>query len=232
MKRILKNMIVIIFIVILIALSFFTMRNAKKTLVKTILNDENAQMMGKKFDIPNGDIGNGKQAETPPDMPSEDSGNGKKAETPSDMPSEDSGNGKKTETSPNMSSENSRNAKYGEILSEMPDNMMQQNNEQEEVKLTTVYYVMFVGEAGLISILIVYLIMSCFNKKSIKETLRNKKIIIFVILVALLTAGVTFVEVTVADRIFLSSDSESNVQNQKEQKTDQGMLEGSPSAIS
>ena len=59
------------------------------------------------------------------------------------------------------------------VPSERPDNTIKPN-EMNKSSLTSTYYIVFIVECLVISGLIIYLIMSNFNSKTIKETFINK----------------------------------------------------------
>ena len=110
--------------------------------------------------------------EEPPEKPegdneevSEKPDSSNQGETPPDMPSDNQG----SETKP-----------------EMP-------NGENKNNISTIYYVLFGVESLIITILVIYLVMSSFNKKTLKETFINKdKIIIYVLGSIILTIGLTY----------------------------------------
>ena len=67
------------------------------------------------------------------------------------------------------------------VPSERPDNTIKPN-EMNKSSLTSTYYIVFIVECLVISGLIIYLIMSNFNSKTIKETFINKDKIVIGIL--------------------------------------------------
>ncbi len=115
----------------------------------------------------------------PPEMP-----NGNNQEEPPEKPDEDNNMG----TPP-----------------EMPNNnggMEQMGGQQEnDTNNNYVYLILFGIESLTLSVIVLYLIMSGFNKKSLKETFVNSdKIIIYVLGVIILTSGFTFMENLVANK--------------------------------
>lgn len=88
-------------------------------------------------------------------------------------------------------------------------NMQKTRGEIQNAKISTIYYVAFAGETLSISILITYLIMSNFNKKTIKETLnKGGKIATYVIIVIALTVGLTITQIYVTKNVLVSSSKE------------------------
>lgn len=86
------------------------------------------------------------------------------------------------ETQPDMPNDN----QGSEIKPEMP-------NGENKNNISTIYYVLFSVENLIITILVIYLVMSSFNKKTLKETFINKdKIIIYVLGSIILTIGLTY----------------------------------------
>ena len=66
-------------------------------------------------------------------------------------------------------------------------------NGENKNNISTIYYVLFSTENLIITILVIYLVMSSFNKKTLKETFINKdKIIIYVLGSIILTIGLTY----------------------------------------
>lgn len=71
--------------------------------------------------------------------------------------------------------------------------------------------VLLVGDALLISLMIVYMIMSKFNKKTFKKTMKNKdKIIIYVLTVVLLTSVISVGEIYMSHHYFINEPMSDN----------------------
>ena len=118
-------------------------------------------------------------------------------------------------TPPEMPNGNN-NQNNGQAPKDMP-NMNEQNSISN---IKPVHYIMFGMEAFIISTLIIYLIMSKFNKLTIKETLNEtNKIIIFVLLIIIITTILTFVQTYITSKVF-TSESTTNRPN------DQQMMPG------
>ncbi len=88
-----------------------------------------------------------------------------------------------------------------------------------------IYLILFGIESLTLSLIVLYLIMSGFNKKTLKETLANSdKILIYILGVIILTSGLTFTENLVVNKL---KDS-TNVNN----NSNQGMGAGQNTNIS
>lgn len=73
------------------------------------------------------------------------------------------------------------------------DNTNVNNRSNKEYQIKTIYYVIFSVECLVFSVLLSYLIMSYFNKKTFKETFKNSdKKIISALLIIILTGGFTY----------------------------------------
>lgn len=83
--------------------------------------------------------------------------------------------------------------------------------------LTTVYYIVFGIECLVIAYLIMYLIMSNLNKKTLKETYENKdKVLITLLGTIILGALLTYLSAVITTKYFLNSEVQSgnnNIQN-------------------
>lgn len=195
MKRKIKNIIVIIFIIIIGICSFFTMNAAKNSISSANTN------MSKHED-------NG----MPPTKPNED--NQSKSETnqnynkQEEMSSNtDENNNQKPPTMPNEN--NSSNEQKGKPEQETPD----MNSENSKIEPS--YYVLFGIEGFIISILLVYLIISVFSKTTIKETLNAPgKIILYIVLVIMLTIGMTYLQGYLTNNIFTNNNQNKSIDMQ------------------
>lgn len=133
----------------------------------------------------------------PPEMP-----NGNNAGEPQEKPNgemneEDNGN-------PNM--EEPPEKPDGDMMNppEMPDNNGMEPMEWQEDNTDNnyVYLILFGVESLTLSLVLLYLIMSNFNKKSFKETYANAdKIVIYILGVIILTSGLTLTENLVANNL-------------------------------
>lgn len=91
---------------------------------------------------------------------------------------------------------------------EMPNNMV-------EKSIGIKYYVLFGFEAVVLSILIIYLILSKFNSKTFKEVFINTdKSIIFILLTCLISVTLVFGFIVISKNYFMSNNKEPNINNQ------------------
>ncbi len=186
MKRWTKNLVVILLMCLIIIGTIFTVKLSRENLdikenniTKNIQNNmghfanENKNNRQEK---PSGDMNNqsnnqmGNDNQVPPNM-----NNGTRPEKP-----DDSMNGTNRPEIPNDDMNNN-------------DNTSVNNRSNKEYQIKTIYYVIFSVECLVFSILLSYLIMSHFNKKTFKETFKNSdKKIISVLLIIILTGGFTY----------------------------------------
>ena len=182
MSRIIKNVVMISIILGVCVLSFFTMKGAVKS------NIPNNSTFEKEFGGTMPQFNNGEfSAENLPQMPS---GNLGKGEMPNigELP-ENFENGK-------MPEDFQESFKNGNL----PKGDFKQN-------IGIIYYVLFAVEGLIISLLLIYLIMSRFNSKTFKETLGTGiQKIIFVILVLIITVGLTILQSILAKNLFSSNN--------------------------
>lgn len=109
------------------------------------------------------------------------------------------GNNESDNTPPEKPSEDNKPNNEGTTPPDMPN--MQNDNSNSNISAG--YYIAFSIEGLILSTLIIYLIMSNYNKKTIKETFENKdKIIISVLSVVLLTILLTGVSSIVTTKLF------------------------------
>lgn len=186
MKRKIKNIIMIVFICIMCTSMFFTMNYAKNH-IATSMNSGAPQMQGE----------NG----APPDMPNENSQNTSDETTNANNNSNSTDTNKPTNNNmgepPEKPDGEDNNAPSGG----MP-------NDNNNSSLSYGYYIAFGTEAFISSILLVYLVMSSFNKKTFKETFKSsKKIIASILIIIILTSGLTYTDSIIATKFFLSSDT-------------------------
>ena len=100
---------------------------------------------------------------------------------------------------------NANNNQLSEMPS-MPNNM--------NTSLDTKYVILFGIECFVFGILIMYLIMSNFNKYGIKETFKNKdKILIYIMSTIIITGGLTYLDSYITKNIFLSNNNNMNMNN-------------------
>lgn len=130
-------------------------------------------------------------ATTPPEMPSmENSG---QMVTPPEKPSGETGS---MQNPPEMSSGEISNESAGSIVTN---------------SIPSIYYVIFGIEGLFLSILIMYLIMSKFNKKTFKEIfVSSDKVTIYILCVVILTATLTLTNGYITNNYFLNNNTKSD----------------------
>ena len=159
MKRSLKNILMIAFIIIMSTLMVFTVMNANSS------NNNEMPSMGEK----------------PAEMPTENTNMGN---TPNSEDSTEKDKDSSNMAEPPEKPDGDNNGPMGD------SNFNSQNNNS----LSWTYYVILGIESLLISTTLMYLVMSGFNKKTIKETFINKdKILINVLAIIILTSGITYI---------------------------------------
>lgn len=88
------------------------------------------------------------------------------------------------------------------------------NNTSSSNSISSVYYIIFGIESLFLSYLLVYLLMSKFNKKSFKETYASSdKIIISILSIIVFTGGLTYIDTILMDKYFLSNRNITNNQS-------------------
>lgn len=223
MSRKVKNIIMITIIIIVCIASGFTIQLAKESgegtnqgnppqmLNSSGENSGNGQMgtppsgngMGGNTQMPNNSNGNNQG--TPPSKPDDSNGNNSIGSQQNQMM------GKPDE-------QNNSNSQENENMPSMPDMQNGENNIEIEIS----YYIIFGIEAFVVSILVIYLIMSGFNSKTLAETLNGaKNIIIYIILVAIVTTGLTFAQSYITKNIS-SSNTQNQIQNNMQMPGGQG----------
>lgn len=204
MNRKVKNVVMIVVLLVVCILSYFTMNAA----VKNSMPDNGKS--GKEIEgtAPNFDSGETSEEDIP-QKPSGDSENRKKPsrgdKTDNPENEEITSDGEITE---NL--ENSENSNKENMPEDYEKNLKSGNfsKKQSKQNISAIYYILFAVEGLIISSLLIYLIMSKFNSKTLKETLgTGKNIIIFVILVVIITIGLTLGQSILAKNVFASNNT-------------------------
>ena len=177
MKRNIKNIVLIILIILICTSMVFVVKNVKSS-------SENNNIPS----MPNNSATN-----NIPSMPNDNNSNAKET-----MPKPDENNSQ--EEKDNSSTEKDNNQQENENSSSnennnppsMPNNSATNNMpsmpNNSNSNLSIIYYIIFGLESLLLGAIISYLILSCFNKKDVKETFKNKdKIIIYIMSTIILT---------------------------------------------
>lgn len=226
MNRKIKNILIILVIFIIASLSYVTMKSASNN-TNNSSNSGGPTNMGNPPDMAQGSDGNttsSENSQTPPAKPDEDnnqsdsnkqnqSENGSK---PSAPPSGQSNNGQGQmmgQPSSNEDSSNDTNSNGNMPMNKPDDNNSETPNQMPSKKsegIKTIYYVLFALEAFVISALIVYLVMSNFNLKTLNETLGSGiKALSFTIIIVILGGALTFLQIYITNNYFITENSQS-----------------------
>ncbi len=225
MKRKMKNLFMGIILTLLIATTGFTVYFANKSIV--VSNNNTPSMSETETgnaappDIPDG---NGtSDMEEPPEKPDgeENSETGNVPEKPDGEENSETGNvPEKPDGEENSETGNVPEKPDGEENSEngnaptMPTESGNTDTAASE-SVSIIYYVLFGVESLCISLLIMYFILSGFNKKSFKETFISRdKVLILILSSIILTAGLTYAEKTIAENINIHNDTSDNMSSE------------------
>ena len=206
MKRITKNIITIVTILLMLVLVFLTMNYANNH-IEGINNGPN--------NIPdNVEVtGESTNNNTPPD----NSGQNNSEEPPEKKEGDNQNSNEEPPAKPeeNNDTSNTNNNQNNNEMPTMPSEGM--SNVNNTRSLTTVYYIVFGMECLVIAYLIMYLIMSNLNKKTLKETYENKdKVLITLLGTIILGTLLTYLSAVITTKYFLNSEVQSennNIQN-------------------
>ena len=107
-------------------------------------------------------------------------------------------------------------------------NMQEKIDVTEDKKLDAFFYVLFAAESLLFSALVIYLIMSGFNKKTAGQTFKSARNgLIYALSVLIVTGALTVAQAETTEKVFANSDSTS--QSEMMQGGPNGMDSGSSS---
>ena len=217
MKRWTKNLIVILLMCLTVIGTIFTVK----------LSRENPDINGNNTtdNIQNNmDHFANEDENNKPEMPDNNMDDANRPEMPSGDMNNQSNNqmGNDNQVPPNMNNgtrpEKPDDSMNGTNRLEIPnddmnnnDNISVNNRSNKEYQIKTIYYVIFSVECLVFSILLSYLIMSHFNKKTFKETFKNSdKKIISVLLIIILTGGFTYLVSCISKNNLKIDESTSN----------------------
>ncbi len=160
----------------------------------------------------------GEMGGTPPNMNNNGGTQNNNSEQPPEKPD---GENEESMSEPPEKPEGENNSNSGQPP-EMPNNTMNDSNSQNlEVK----YYVLFGIESLVLSSLVMYLIMSRFNKKSIKETFSNgDKFVICILASLILTSGLTYLEGKITTDYLLNKTNDQTNGNNKPNGSQSGTI--------
>lgn len=225
MKRKIKSISIILTIIIVGGLSFLTMNLAKNSIANTPPSKPDNSLQEDESSRPPTKPENDNNSNQPPTKPEGDSNNNQ-------PPTKTEGDNNNNQSSANSESDSNNNQPPTKPESDSNNNQSPTKPEgdnnsnqqfQGDVQKTDdngiiAYYILFGIEGLIISILLIYLIMSKVNKKTIKETFNNTgKVIIYVILVVILTGTLTVLQGYLTKNVF--------AQNNKEQFQNNGNMQ-------
>ena len=198
MKKKTKNIIMIALIVVMCILLGLTITYAKKNTKASFEQQNNLTPPTAPKNNQSG------QNNTPPEKPNENSDNNTDEENPS--------NNNSMQPPENKDNNNQKNSNG------MPPEI--ENNKSSEPSISTTYYIIFGIESFVLACLIIYLVMSKFNKKTLKETFYNTdKIMIGILCTILLTGGLTYTSSKITTSIINKTDKKSIKQNENSTAT-------------
>lgn len=179
MSRKIKNVIMILLIIVLVVSMYFTINHAKNnTTLGRNMARENTFMQLEGTQEQQ-PLNNG-QMETPPAKPEGEDANMQQQNMEGMIPPD-----------ANLENMSARNEFGGNT-----------------VKLTIIYYILFGIESLILALIIMYLIMSKFNQKILKETfVSTDKIIIYILSVIILTAVLTLIDTYITNRILINNNN-------------------------
>ncbi len=218
MNRKIKNIIMIIIVIMVCIASGFTIKLAKES---GEVKQGNPPQMSNTNGENNGQMG------TPPNVNNNSDGNNQG--TPPSKPDDSSENASSnTQQSQMKEKTDGQNSSNGQENGNMPSAPNMQNGENmpsmsgQSNQIETAYYIIFGIEAFVVSIIVIYLIMSGFNSKTLAETVNGaKNIIIYIILVAVITTGLTLAQICITKNIS-NSNTQNQVQNNMQMPGGQG----------
>ncbi len=218
-KRKIKNIIFAVVTVLCLASMYLTMnyiKNNTENSVETKMNNNqsapsmhgNNASTNERPEMPDGNTTN-TEGQTLPEKPSDE----KNEPNINDSDNNDSTN----TTSPMQTNENAQGNNNENDMNENPPSMP---NEVKSTIISTIYYFIFGIESIVLASTIIYLMMSNFNKKKIKETFVNKdKIIIAVLSVIILGTILTVTDTLVTTKYFLNNSEKINGQKSSTNQT-------------
>ena len=194
MTRKWKNIVMLCVLALTIGGMIFTLWYAKDN-AKTNSNGQitNTQMNGTPPTMPDGNNNsndNSNNSDNSGNTPNGDSGNN----TPPEKPDGDNSNGGVPDMNNNSESDSNSNSDQnsnGGMANATPPDMSNMNQNSNS-GLSIGYYIILGGLGLLTSLNIIYLVMTRFNKKTLKEIFKNKdKVIIYILATIILTSALT-----------------------------------------
>lgn len=143
--------------------------------------------------------GSSDTAQQPPEKPDGDNSSTAQGQGQSDSGSSDQNSG-------GQQSSDSSGSQEGQTLQGQPGDMPGNGGPGMDQSISYIYYMIFGAEGLVIALAVMYLVMTRFSRRSIREVFRNRdKLIIFILATVLITSGLTFAEGTVTKKCFPGS---------------------------
>ena len=198
MKRSVKNIISIGIILLMLIGIYLTMNSVKKEdYIDNMMNISQPNMDNKRFnrDFDNQDNSDFKNNRgMMPEVGGDDNYENRFKEPPMDENGFEMGN---------LPNENNNSN---------PSNMNKNFNIAVTKRLETIHYVIFAFNSLILSVNIIYLIMSNFNKKTYKEIFQDSLKLIIAILCSIILSGiVTFLSIYVANNYFIKNNDNNSI---------------------
>ena len=135
--------------------------------------------------------------------------------------STDSSNSNQDNSSTNQDNSNSGTGQQMQGGNSQPPEMPDSNSQsQTKTSVDKAYYILFAIEGALLCAVIIYLIMSRFNKKSFKQTFKSSdKIIIFALALIIATSAISVGSGAVVGKLQSNSQSSQSMQAQGQQQS-------------
>ncbi|MBR1413239.1 MAG: hypothetical protein IJ574_01030 [Bacilli bacterium] len=229
MKRSIRNIIASVLILGSVVGGYFTYNSAKDSIsVSSDTNMMSGQKMNRPDNMPtDSETSDSKSSsQTPPEKPSDDTttndssaSNSKREKRSKNSTSSENGEESSTNEPPAKpdgdNTEMATPPSDGQIPNDggMTPPDMNNNSTETNNELSTTYYVLYGVEGLILSISLIYLLMSKFGKKSLKETYNSAdKIIICVLGTIIITVGLTAGLVAITKNVD-NTDTDYNVVN-------------------
>lgn len=213
-KRLLKNIIAIAVIVVMCGASFFTMKYAADNVSASAGGGAQQEMQGGQNDVQQKDGSSGSSSDTKTMSSSKSSpGSSDTAQQPPEKPDGDNssaaqGQGRSESSSSDQNSGGQQSSdgsgsQEGQAPQGQPGGMPGNGGPGMDQSISYIYYMIFGAEGLVIALAVMYLVMTRFSRRSIREVFRNRdKLIIFILATVLITSGLTFAEGTVTKKCF------------------------------
>lgn len=202
MSRKLKNVVMSVLIFLLIGISVLTLYYANtnsKSNVNEMENKGEFAISDTKLNEESNNSNKSNSSEPPAKPDGNNDSNNSSSNEPPAMPDEN-GNNSNSNEPPAKPDESNNSTKQNEL--NKPDNKQNSNMPVMENSISMIYYLLFIIESLAISLLVMYLILSRFNKRTLKETFYSSdRIIIYILSIVIMTSIIAFIDSYVAKSI-------------------------------